>query len=98
MKNLKNTISAAGLMAVLALGAVSANAGMIISDRATGQCSVKGGLLQQVAGIIAIGLPSLNGMILSDRSGMIISDRPTPCETSADGMIISDRNGMIISD
>lgn len=90
MKNLKNTISAAGLMAVLALGAVSANAGMIISDRATGQCSVKGGILQQVAGIIIVGLPSLNGMIISDRA--------TPCETNADGMIISDRNGMIISD
>ena len=91
MKNLKNTISAAGLMAVLALGAVSANAGMIISDRATGQCTVNdGGILQQVAGIIAVGLPSLNGMI--------ISDAPTPCDTNADGMIISDRSGMIISD
>ena len=90
MKNLKNTISAAGLMAVLALGTVSANAGMIISDRATGQCTVNDGILQQVVGIIAVGFPSLNGMI--------ISDAPTPCDTNADGMIISDRNGMIISD
>ncbi len=97
MKNLKNTISAAGLMTVLALGAVSANAGMIISDRATGQCTVKdGGILQQVAGIIAVGLPSLNGIIIIDAA--------TPCDTKtdgmilSDGMIISDRNGMIISD
>jgi hypothetical protein len=91
MKNLKNTISAVGLMAVLALGAVSANAGMIISDRATGQCTVKdGGILQQIAGIIIVGAPAL--------SGMIISDAPTPGCEDKNGMIISDRNGMIISD
>ena len=90
MKNLKNTISAVGLMAVLTLGAVSANAGMIISDRATGQCTVKdGGIIQQIAGIIIIGAPVLNGII--------IIDAPTPCEDK-NGMIISDRNGMIISD
>ncbi len=90
MKNLKNTISAVGLIAVLALGVVSANAGMIISDRATGQCTVNdGGIIQQIAGIIIVGAPAL--------SGMIISDAPIPCDEK-DGMIISDRNGMIISD
>ena len=90
MKNLKNTISAVGLMAVLALGAVSANAGMIISDRATGQCTVKdGGIIQQIAGIIIVGAPALNGIIIIDAA-------LSGCEK--DGMIISDRNGMIISD
>lgn len=90
MKNLKNTISAVGLMAVLALGAVSANAGMIISDRASGQCTVKDPTISdQIAGIIIVGAPVL--------SGMIISDAPVPCDEK-DGMIISDRNGMIISD
>ena len=35
MKNLKNTISALSLMAVLGLGAVAANAGILITDRST---------------------------------------------------------------
>ena len=90
MKNFKNTISAVGLMAVLALGAVSANAGMILSDRATGQCTIKEvGIIEQIAGIIIVGAPALGGMILSDA--------PIPCDEK-NGMILSDRNGMILSD
>lgn len=54
MKNLKNMIAAAGLMAVLVFGAISAKAESLTSDgTAKGQCTVKSeGILQNLAGII----------------------------------------------
>jgi len=90
MKNLKNTISAAALMTVMVFGAVSANAGVILSDKAAttkGECTVKdAGIITQLAGVIISGL-----------SGVILSDAPTPgCD--ANGVILSDRNGVILSD
>jgi hypothetical protein len=41
MKNLRNLITAAGLMAVLVMGAISANAGVLLADRSvnTDPCS-----------------------------------------------------------
>jgi hypothetical protein len=95
MKNLKNMLSAASLMAVMVFGAVSANAGLLISDRTTndtkGQCTTKtGGILQQLAGIIILGAPSLNGII--------ILGAPAPECTEKDGLLISDRSGLLISD
>ena len=71
MKNLKNMVSAASLMAVMVFGAVSANAGLLQNDitanTTKGQCTVKSeGILQDLAGII-------NGL-----TGIIIFDAPTP--------------------
>ena len=97
MKNLKNTLTAAVLMAVLGMGATVAKAGLLISDKATPaddtQCKVndaksdiKGFILVGLNGFILVGV---NGLILSD--GLIISDRK--CEgdgTAKDGLLISD--------
>ena len=57
MKNLKNMMSAAGLMAVLVFGAVSANAELLKGDRTKNptevQCTVKSeGFFQGLRGII----------------------------------------------
>ncbi len=57
MKNLKNMMSAASLMAVLVFGAVSANAQLLKGDRTKKpievQCTVKSeGIFQGLAGII----------------------------------------------
>ncbi len=57
MKNLKNMMSAAGLMAVLVFGAVSANAGLLQNDitanTTKGQCTVKkDGFFKGLAGFI----------------------------------------------
>jgi ABC-type dipeptide/oligopeptide/nickel transport system ATPase component len=96
MKNLKNMLSAASLTAVMVFGAVSANAGLMISDRATtaNQCTVKSSIFQQVAGIFN----NLSGLMISDLNGLMISDAPTPGCTNTDGLMISDRNGLMISD
>ena len=79
MKNIKNTIATMGLVAVLGLGATTANAGLIISDapvpETQAECTVKGGFLQTLSGVLIQGI---NGMLLSD--GLIITD----------GLIISD--------
>ena len=102
MKNLKNTIAAVGLMAVLGMGTATVNAGIIISDRAapapnTTQCNSSGtSFTAAIKGILVVGMNGFllsDGMILSD--GLILSDR-----TCRDGIIISDRstNGIIISD
>lgn len=101
MKNLKNKLAAFGMVAVLGLGTVSANAGMLISDRsANGQqvCSTTDSFLTQLQGILIVGAPQLSGMLISDRSGMLISDRGAGCDASKSGMLISDRSGMLISD
>lgn len=71
MKNLKNTVSATGLMAVLVFGAVTANAGSVkgtdTTNKTNVQCTVKsGGFFQGMALII-------NGL-----TGKIIFDVTTP--------------------
>ncbi len=72
MKNLKNMVSAACLMAVMVFGAVSANAGLLNSDsmanKTKGQCAVKSGsIFQDLAGIFMFAL-----------TGRIIIGAPTP--------------------
>ena len=99
MKNLKNMLAAASLMAVLGISTVSANTGVIIRDRAantTKTCTVKGGgILQQISGVIIQGL---SGLMVSDLHGVIISGAPAPECTDANGFMLSDRNGFMLSD
>ncbi len=100
MKNIKNTVAAMGLMAVLGLGAVSANAGMLVSDRGVGSsCETSGGIFNQMLGILIVGVnTTVGGILMSDRSGMLVSDRPgmlvsdrgTGCQQSRDGILMSD--------
>ena len=97
MKNLKNMLMTGGLMAVMGISAVSANAGIILTDKSaegTKPCSVKEtGIIQQVAGIV------LNGLMLSDLHGIILTDAATAgCDQGTNGLMISDRNGLMISD
>ncbi|MCY7377373.1 MAG: hypothetical protein LH472_15545 [Pyrinomonadaceae bacterium] len=94
MKNIKNTIAAMSLMAVLGLGATTANAGLMLSDRSgNGQQTCgdsTGGILNEAAGIIIVGVTSaLTGILIVGRGGLMLSDRPTPCvEAGRDGLII----------
>jgi hypothetical protein len=78
MKNLKNTLVAIGLAAVLGVGAATANAAVVISDSSIketkGQCSVKdNGVFGQFAGVI-------NGLTGINIEGLIPSD--APCDTN----------------
>ncbi len=73
MKNLKNTLAAIGLMVVLGIGAITANA-ETVSSETKGQCSVENdGVLGQFAGII-------NGL-----TGISIFD--PPCDTDEEILI-----------
>lgn len=73
MKNLKNTLAAIGLAAVLGVGAISANAEVVTSET-KGQCLVENdGVLGQVAGFI-------NGL-----TGISIFDEP--CDTDEEILI-----------
>jgi len=94
MKNLKNMVAATCLMAVLGFGAVSANAGLIVSDRCAAAPETT--LAEDFGGILAVAFPMVDGIIISDRSGLIVSDKPAGCQT--DGLIVSDRDGIIILD
>ncbi len=91
MKNFKNMISALSLMAVMVFGAVSANAGLLISDRGTGcqNTSTAQEIPNALDGII-IGVPLVDGIIIIGRTGLLISDR-TDCNTA-------ERGGLLISD
>ena len=80
MKNLKNTLVAVGLAAVLGVGAVTANAGSLESDGTAKttkvQCTVESeGFLQGLAGIV------------NELTGITIFD--TPCKT--DNEILMDK-------
>jgi hypothetical protein len=87
MKNLKNTLVALGLAAVLGVGAATANAGIITSDSSVketkGQCSVKNdGFFGQFADII-------NGLTGINIKGLIFSEAPcnTEKEKTGKGMV-----------
>lgn len=103
MKNLKNTISALTLMVVLGLGAVSANAGFMITDR-NAPCqdnSFTKDLADTIGGITVAGMPMLDGIIIIGRDGLMISDKSSECQTPTaekDGIIIIGRDGIIITD
>lgn len=113
MKNLKNTITTVGLMAVLGMGTTMANAGILISDKASqtggtepAKCSATttNGVMSAITGLIVVGLNGLilsDGLLLSDapcRSGILISDK----SENKDGILISDKatnkDGILISD
>lgn len=103
MKNLKNTIAAFGLMATLGFGAISANAGMLLSDRGTNNnqqlCGpTKDTLLSQFTGILIIGAPMLDGILIIGRDGILMSDKNNSGCTGKDGILVSDRNGILVSD
>lgn len=87
MKNLKNMFTAGILAAVLMVGATSANAGFLLSDRASNnntQCT------QDDTGITGL----ITGIIVLDfaRVGFLLSDRaqPTCANTTGDGFLLSD--------
>lgn len=89
MKSLKKMIGTLGLMGIILVGASSANAGMLISDRLTRteNPTACGG---EVSMVDTVGI-----IVLSRVLGVTVNVEPTPC---SDGMLISDRNGMLISD
>ena len=81
MKNLKNMMAAVTMLAVLVLGTTSANAGLLMSDRANpGQgnsCTVKQDIMADLTGIIL------------HRMGIILSKGGTNTEVSC-GIILGD--------
>ncbi len=82
MKNLKNTLVAVGLAAVLGVGAATANAQIIIKDSSAKepikQCSVENdGVFGQFAGFIN----ALTGISIED---LILSD--APCGTEEENL------------
>ena len=91
MKNVKNILSAAALLVVLGVGTVSANAGLLISDKTNNQpCSEASSILNQLAGILIVGMPSLDGIIIIDKK---------TCDADGkDGIILTDRDGIILTD
>ncbi len=96
MKNFKNTLAAIGLAAVLGVSTITANAGLLLSDRAvtnqdsttTQTCTSPTGILDQLSGIIIIGVPySITGLLLSDRAVAA-----APCQVQQlDGLLLSDK-------
>lgn len=100
MKNIKNTLAATVLAAVLGVSSVSANTGLIISDRGVGgennvpTCgSSDTGVLSSLMGIIIYGATSsATGIIIYGRDGFLVSDRNTNgCSTqNKDGFLVSD--------
>jgi hypothetical protein len=84
MRNLKNTIAAVTMMAVMAFGAVIANAGILVSDKnantsCTKEPAADNGILVSdlVEGIIVLGLT--DGIIVLGRGdGIIVLGRSEP--------------------
>ena len=89
MKNLKNMAAALGMMAVLGVSAVSANTGIMITDRQAPCTTENSGIGRDLAGIIATALPMFDGIIIIGRDGIMITDKADNC-TSRDGIMITD--------
>jgi hypothetical protein len=86
MKNIKNTIAAAMMMAVLGLGATTANAYILVMDRSASDAATvctktEANVFDQLTGILIVGFASTApGLMLSDRAGLMLSDRSAaPC-------------------
>jgi len=84
MKNIKNTVVAMAMMAVIGVGTATANPGLMVSDRsaAPGQtiCGSETSILNDLEGIIIVGLASSKvGLMVSDRLGLMVSDRSAQC-------------------
>lgn len=88
MKNIKNTIAAMSLMAVLGLGATTANAGLMMSDFSGSPsqptCSkTETGIFDQLTGILIVGFTS-------SLTGILLGDRQAPCVQSPAGGVTND--------
>lgn len=102
MKNLKNTLTALSLAAVLGLGAVSTNAGILMSDRTASNnnqqlCVNKDETVNMLDGIIITGFSFLDGIIITGREGILMGDKKA-CESKKDGILMGDRDGILMSD
>lgn len=89
MKNIKTLATTLGLAGIMAISSVSANAGLMMSDRTantgsdtttTTQCTQQTGIFDQVLGTILL------------RYGLMMSDRAVNCQNQAsrDGLMMSD--------
>lgn len=92
MKNLKNMMAATGLAAVLMMSATSAQAGLLMSDRAVAinpstECTDNAdtSLYSQFAGILIVGV---NGLLMSDAP--VTDDTGCKADTGTDGLLMSD--------
>lgn len=94
MKNLRNLMNAVTLMVVLVMGAVSANAGILLSDRKvntnTDPCSTD---TKVDSGIIVAGF---TGIIVAGFTGIIVAGKGE--ETTNCGIIVAGRGGILLSD
>lgn len=95
MKNIKNTLAATVLAAVMGFSTVSAHAGLLISDRSVANdkancTATDGGILSSLAGILIVGATSsATGILIVGRSGLLISDRSAQCvENQKEGILI----------
>ncbi len=95
MKNLKNLMTAVTLLAVLVMGAISTNAGVLIGDRTAAEntCTTDtkfdaGIIISEIVGIIIGGRV---GIIIGGREGIIIGGRTETCQDqSRAGVLLAD--------
>lgn len=104
MKNLKNTISAAALLAVLAFGSTFAHAGIIVAGREDGLvtrttdqvCNEKSDKINWgiiVAGVTGIIVAGFTGGADGDRSGIIVAGLTDSDTTDRGGIIVAGIKG-----
>lgn len=95
---MKNLITSITLMAVLVMGAISVNAGILVSDRSACTTKQDGGIiLSDYTGIIVAGLTGIivagrDGIIVAGRDGIIVAGK------SSDSCQEESRGGIILSD
>jgi hypothetical protein len=104
MTNLKNLLASITLLAVIVLGTMSANAGILVSDLngpsngdpCTANDDIKLDMGIIVAGITGIIVAGRTGIIVAGRDGIVVAgkgDANTNC-----GIIVAGRDGILMSD
>ena len=102
MTNLKNTVAAIGLMAVLGMGATTTKAGILMSDRATAAPTTQ---QQQCNGANSANWTStIRGLLIAAAhglmtpSGFILTDRATTYNSGCQQDNTVTINGILMSD
>lgn len=104
MTNLKNLLASITLAAVIILGTMSANAGILVSDfvksgndnPCTANDDVKLDMGIIVAGITGIIVAGRTGIIVAGRDGIIVAGKDGA--SSDCGIIVAGRDGILMSD
>lgn len=94
MKNLRNLMAWITISAVLMMGTVSANAGVIVAGLDRSDCTNEESTVLDYAGIIIAGI---TGVVVAGRTGVVVAGRDGVVVAGRDGVVVAGRDGVVVA-